>query len=360
MTRRGRKGLAGAICASLVLALGFAAEARKPRLRIERVDAARCAEGIIDVHGVEVELEGVLRARRLSEYRLVLDGKQGSRAERVTTFGKSGRPLYVVLLVQASESYGPALKAIKRGLELLVAALPRETRYALLAYHAEVEQLTARAPKRRVSSALDRLQPREGTTDLALLAGLRRGLKAAQASTAGARRLLIVISDGMDRMPDWAAFRRLGKRALKAGVPIFSVAFSPIDERGPLLNLGEIAKRSRGMLRWARKVEQIGPQLRNLGRAISGQLLLTFRMPDRCAAAHRVQLAAGALLSNPFPLPARVGQAAAKAEGQRKSEQGAGSHPWRWVALGALLLLAVGVLAGMTFWLVRGMRGGPK
>ncbi|MBW2733855.1 MAG: VWA domain-containing protein [Deltaproteobacteria bacterium] len=350
--------LACTCCACFVLLQGASADARKPRLRIEHLDARACARGVIDVHAVEVELEGVIRPRRLSEYRLVLDAKHEGRAENATSFGKSGKPLYVVILVQASESYGATLDMIKRGLERLFEALPPKTHYALLAYHAEVEQLTARAPLARARAALDRLEAHEGTTDLALLAGLRRGLKAAQVPSGDTRRLLIVISDGMDRMPDWEAFRRLGKRALKGGVAIFPIAFSPIDERGPLLNLGEIAKRSRGMLRWARKATDINAQLRQLGRAISGQLVLTFKLPDRCRVGHDVQLAGGALLSNVVRLEGRQGKVVKGSEASQG--KGAEDNPWRWVGFAGLLLLAVTALTGMTFWLLRAMRGSRR
>ena len=122
------------------------------------------------------------------------------------------------------------------------------------------------------------------------------------------------------------------------------------------MSSSEIAKRSRGMLRWARAAERIGVELRNLGRALSGQLVLTFRLPDRCARPHRVQLAAGALISNALPLLARSrsssAQGGAPAAGEKKE-----TSPWRWIGLGALLLILVSGLAGMTYWLIRGMGG---
>jgi hypothetical protein len=48
----------------------------------------------------------------------------------------------------------------------------------------------------------------------------------------------------------------VGNEARGLNAAIFPVGYSPLDERGPLLNLGEIAKRSGGTFRWAQQAAE--------------------------------------------------------------------------------------------------------
>src|SRR5205823_1645824 len=75
-------------------------------------------------------------------------------------------------------------------------------------------------------------------------------------------------------------FRALGDFAAARHVPIHSIAFSPTDERGPLLNLGEISKRSHGTFRWARSADDLRAQVEGLIEELNQQYVLTFRLDD--------------------------------------------------------------------------------
>jgi hypothetical protein len=65
------------------------------------------------------------------------------------------------------------------------------------------------------------------------------------------RKVLLVISDGMVR-DSQARFRTIGDRADAAGIRIDSIAYSPTDERRPLLALADLGNRSQGVFRWQR------------------------------------------------------------------------------------------------------------
>src|SRR6185503_7318303 len=91
-----------------------------------------------------------------------------------------------------------------------------------------------------------------------------------------ARRLIVVISDGLNSQMDRKTFKTLGDAAARARVPIHTIAFSPTDERGPLLNLGEMSKRSNGTFRWARTAEDLKAQIDTLADELNKQYVLTF------------------------------------------------------------------------------------
>jgi hypothetical protein len=157
---------------------------------------------------------------------------------------------------------------------------------------------------RQATAAIDALDPvRRADVDLGLDEALSLALRSL-GPPGGARRLVVVLSDGLNRSMKRDVFRGLGNRARQLRVPIHPIGFSSIDERGPLLNLGEIAKRSGGTMRWARMSTDIRGEFLNLAREIAEQQVLTFPMPSRCSAAHRVQITSGELTSQPLTAPA--------------------------------------------------------
>ena len=64
---------------------------------------------------------------------------------------------------------------------------------------------------------------------------------------------IVVVSDGLNYKMDSQPSARSARPRRKEPVPIHTIAFSPQDDRGPLLNLGELSKRSNGTFRWAQK-----------------------------------------------------------------------------------------------------------
>jgi hypothetical protein len=136
----------------------------------------------------------------------------------------------------------------------------------------------------------------------------------------------------------------VGSRARRLKIPIAPIAYSAIDERGPLLNLGELAKRSGGTLRWARTAADIGRELANLGREIRGQRILTFRVGDHCATDRPVRVIAGSLRSNEMA-----------AQLKREKEAEAESKPGVWLAV-VLLILAAGAMGFVTWLFVAGIK----
>jgi len=244
-----------------------------------------------------------------------VDGKQlDSKPVDTTTFGRSGRSLRLALVIETTMSYEADLERIKAGARDLLGVLPQGARVTVMTYDSQARRLLSNGTARQAQQVVDGIEPGTGLNpalDEALTLALRAlssgpGAPAGRAdsptrqpSSANQRLLLVLASDGINRLPKRDLFRGLGSRARAQGVAIYPIAFSPIDERGPLLNLGELAKRSRGTLRWARRAGDLRGELANLGREINGQLVLTYALPSWCERPHRIQVRRGQLVSNP-------------------------------------------------------------
>ena len=336
------------------------AGASKPRIRIERIDRSQCVSGgLLQIYAVEHELEGKLRRRPPAEFQL-MEGAAllAKRVARVVSFSKSGRPLVVAVVAQTTPSYESALPALRRGLGQLFEHLPPSARFTLFGYSWEVERLGTALAAAGAREALSRLESGESdNVDRSLLGALRSALQAVGRAPALARRIVIVISDGIDRLGTPMTFRRLGERALKEGAAIFSLAYTPIDERGPLLNLGELSKRSQGWLRWARSASELEARLAELGDELSGLSILSFQVGPRCRQALSLSLVAGALRSNTVTLgvmPAGQGGVAV----QRGAKGGAPSVAARLAALVAFIALILAVATTTVIYALRGRRAG--
>src|SRR5207247_708076 len=84
--------------------------------------------------------------------------------------------------------------------------------------------------------------------------------------------------------------QRRAARAARARVPIHTIAFSPTYERGPLLNLGEVSKRSNGTFRWARTADDLRAQIDTLTDELNKQYVLTFKLDLRSLEGKKFQL----------------------------------------------------------------------
>jgi len=315
------------------------ARASKPRLRLEWVDSGGCrGSGAVRAHLRDVELEGTLRVEPASAYRLVVDGKPlADPPVRDGVFEQADDPLWIALIIQASADLRADLDRIKAGVVTFIGQLPARSRLTVISYTWEVERRLSLGTPEAASRAVRGIEAGTEGGEVALVEAVQTGLRGLSAGPPF-RRLVVVVSDGLDRNPKRDVFRALGDSARRLRAPIFPVAYSPIDERGPLLNLGEIAKRSLGTLRWARRPGEIEQQLRMLAVEVGGQRVLTFRVPSGCAVAHEMQIQNGALRSN-------------RVRTEPSSEPAGRSPRWRrWLALGSaavVLVLLVFVVRGI-------------
>ncbi|MCS6914206.1 MAG: FHA domain-containing protein [Myxococcales bacterium] len=306
------------LLALLWLCLGAEALASKPKCRLER--AIRLGDRL-EVLASVVELEGDVVDKSAAEYRLFVDRKSVGRAIKAEPFERTRTESYIVLAVEISALYAGAIEPIKEALHALLESLPAGSKVKLILFGTEIDEHGAFMPPAALESAIDEINPDdEGDIQLvnALYAGLRalnkvkerdreQRLKDREAQKRPPpRTLMIVLSDGLNQIMDRRRFRQLGDDLRRAGVPLFPIAFSPRDDRGPLLNLGELAKRSIGTFRWAEKPENLKERFLSLAEELRQGQVLTFsgreverRVPEDLSQVV-LRLQCGDLVSNPL------------------------------------------------------------
>lgn len=186
----------------------------------------------------------------------------------------------IVLVIQAQIDYRDVLPAIVDALEqTLLANLPEHTQVAVLWYGASTsgDKLVS---KKAALAKLREVAPDE-STEVALLDSIERALpmlKKAKTTPPGRplRKMILVMSDGRDVSEDRDRVTRLGQRADKEGVRIHSFAFTPKDVRRPLLNLGELSRRSHGTFRWLRRADSWTNNFQQLVDEINKQYVVSY------------------------------------------------------------------------------------
>ena len=338
----------------VVLALAVSAHASKPRLRLERIDATNFeSDGTVRVFASVVELEGnVDDGRAAPSFVLEMNGKRLGRPEKMQQFQGAAEPLDLVLVIESSALYGPPkivvpppppplpkgkhepkqkgkaaqknkgnkiapellkqmvasaggepLDKVKDAVHALLEGLSPRVRVLMIDYGAELTAHTPFRPAAALESDVDDLAPDGDAGDLSLSRALDAALvqlNKPRPDGKPARRLIVVISDGLNSQMDRKTFKTLGDAAAKAHVPIHTIAFSPTDERGPLLNLGEISKRSNGTFRWARTADDLRAQMDTLTDELNKQYVLTWKIDARSLEGRAFRLRCEDLVSNPL------------------------------------------------------------
>ena len=255
----------------LALALAVSADASKPRLRLERIDASQFADdGTVRVFASVVELEGnVDESRATRAFVLRMNGKSVGPPVKAQQFQGAAEPLDLVLVVESSALYGPKkivvppppppapkggkhgdkttkgkaaaapkgkgnkiaagvlkqagsageepLDKVKDAVHALLEGLSPRVRVLLIDYGADVDVAHAvpRAGGGRAGD-VDDLAPDGDAGDLALSNAIRVALielNKPRPDGKPARRLIVVVSDGLNSQMDRKTFKTLGDAA---------------------------------------------------------------------------------------------------------------------------------------------------
>lgn len=263
--------LSVALFAGLLGGNRLAAGANRPLCRIEQPSVS--SDGIRALV-TQVDLQGQL----LPDPRVELEFLPGQLARPIhrRPLSQGEKKLYFVLLVEGSSAYAPATDAIRAALRGFLRALPPESQGELWQFGNRVEPPIGFRPLSYLQGLVDRYSAvSEG--ELQLVRAVRQGQSALTAlPDSGARRVLVVLADGYNPVMDRRLFQEVGIDLAEQQMPIFPVAFSPRDVRGPLRNLGELARHGGGTARWARTLADLEPQFAALARELISAEVVTF------------------------------------------------------------------------------------
>lgn len=309
--RRERHSLASLLLALAVpgaLGAGDApVAAERPRCRLE---LPAISDGSLRVLVTQVDLEGHLRRDAGLSLDLAPDpGKAALPTARRPLLPKE-KTLRFVLLIEGSAAYAPATDAVRGAARSFLRALPQDSTGEVWRFGNQVDAPRGFLPISHLLGAVDRYSATD-EGELQMVKAVRQGLTVlGGAGDPDTRRVLVLLSDGYNPVMDRRLFRAVGLELARRGVPLFSVAYSPRDVRGPLRNLGELSRHSAGTLRWARSMNDLEPQLVALAEELLAAEVVTFdaRAVERFGGAEaRLRVKCGEGFSNTcfLAVPAR-------------------------------------------------------
>ena len=217
------------------------------------------------------------------------------------TFGDTDSAIAIVIVVQATLDYQEVLPVITETLDTpLLGALDEKTTQIGVLPYGEAIGTGKLTPLKAARTKVTQLGHDGTAGDPALLETVERALvmlKKAKTQPEGRalRKMILVIGDGRDRAGDRERVTRLGDRAAKDGVRIHSFAYTPTDQRRPLLLLGELSKRSLGTFRWLQRGQADSwiPKFTQLLEEIQDQYVLTYYLgADEDPAGKKVKVVA--------------------------------------------------------------------
>ncbi len=294
-----RSGLGARLFVLVALALIAAtvspstAQAAKEYSRFERLDVepyfAHLARVRIWINLVHLEgslIDGV----KPEDLVLVAGGNRLKQVPGISRFEYTGDEMDIVVMVNmgAGSAFGNDDYSDK--IADFIAKLPKTARVAIVTYGGYVKSSgfddpskTARNWQKSFNNTEDESNPPR------LLYALDKAVKLLtkiepRLATTSTRKLIVLLSDGIDEQQDddiaRKGFVKLAKTASDAGIAIHSIGFSLVDNRRPLINLGEISKKTSGTFRWVRDGASFAPNLEALKAELRRQLVLTFYVPE--------------------------------------------------------------------------------
>jgi hypothetical protein len=351
---------------------GVQADRSYDRVTLDRVDVepstlpglARVRAFVSALSLTRTGRDHVLRLEGDRPWRLKIGSSDKRIPYAIGRYGQADAPTAVVVVVATSSEFAEALPAARAALrDVLVPGLPASAQVGVIGYGATVVDTGKLGPLRGAAERIDALTDSgPGAPDLVdPLETAIRVLRRVKTTPEGQpmRKLIVLVSDGRHVDPDRDVVTDLGARAGRAGIRIHSLAFAPATgSRGPLLNLGELSKRSLGTFRWIRLAGEQGwaQQVGNLTAEIQRQFVLTFFAPAEEIAGKQLTvsttIAGVELVSNRVKAPRLLcGKAECASDDYcvrgacvaRSTERGPGILGWLlWLVGGLVGLVVVG------------------
>jgi hypothetical protein len=128
-----------------------------------------------------------------------------------------------------------------------------------------------------IGSAVGQMAIDPEGTEVHMLDAVRTAIDLLKPHEKGARKLIILFSDGIDVNNEKKAFQEIGRRAQKDGIVIDTIGYAPF-EPGKLKFLLELTKQSYGTERVCKAPSEIGPRFSALLDEIQKQYVVTFAL----------------------------------------------------------------------------------
>ncbi len=286
---------------------GAADSSGPPWLKLDRVEVADSflhGHARVRVFVSAITLEGgTIPITGKKEWQLQLGSSKKRIPYLAGQWKEVDEDLAVMIVVNTGADFARELPKIQEALRQMLQALPKDTQVGVIGYADEIEGDRKVGSRDRAIEKIDELATSPVADQVELVSAVRRAVDALRRVKPskpgrGLRKLVVVISDGLDVEHDSSRFRGVGKRADDEHVRIHTLAYSVHNHRAPMVGLAELSKRSHGTFRLVYTKDSFAPNLTQLAKEIEQQYVLTFFVPADEVDGKRVRVIAKDITSN--------------------------------------------------------------
>ncbi len=279
----------------------------EPKLTLDRVEIEPSPLGpghIVRTYASAITLEGgVIPVVGKNAWQLFVGKRKIQAPYLATTTTSRPKPVAIAFVVAATFEFSQEMPSFTEAIQNTIATLPKDSKVWIASYS---ETTTGGHRPQKVRTAKKQLQqisPETVDGEAVLLQAVNRALSSLKSfrrrHPEEYRPMIVVLSNGVDSSSEKEKFFTVARRAHNLSIPIHSMAYSPSDNRYPLLGLGTLSKISRGTFRWIRSEAGISPQFANLSKEIAEQYIISFFTDGSELPNKKLTLHHGQLISNP-------------------------------------------------------------
>ena len=262
------------LCALLGPAPSYAQNAK---LRLERFGFDKLPD--LKVYITYVEEDGtVIAGRQASDFKLQVDSIDQGAGRVITSFDQAKEPIYVMAVVQVGGAVDERVIAeVKGGLRRVNDAVGSTPggRMGILSYADKTNRIIEFGTSTEVDAGIGKLALETEASESHMLDAVRTAIDLLKQQEKGRRKLVILVSDGIDVNNEKKNFTEIGNRAQLGGIVIDTVGYNAFDA-SKLRNLQEMTKRCYGTDRVAKAPTEIGPKLDGIVDEVQRQYIVQF------------------------------------------------------------------------------------
>lgn len=298
---------------------------RRPILRIDAIDTAKAPEIAVDI----TDLDGAQQAiidRKAKLYRLFIDRVPHQGAISRQNISKLNEAFALSFVIQVSPAMTSVHTEVVEAAKKILRALPSRSKVGLVAYTDVVVKEVKPTTIKKLDRALDDLRIRTDGIEVQLLDAVKDAIEGLDSQNLPKRKMIVVISDGLNANLETRAFSDLGRRARDKNIAIHSIGFAQIEAERLRRTLVELSRRSNGTFRFGKDAKSLSAACEDLKDEILNGIRLIFSIEKSCdGSLHELQLElASGQTSNPVGIELPKIAVKANQEGDSSDKEGLG------------------------------------
>lgn len=226
-----------------------------------------------------VEEDGtVIVGRQATDFKLIIGSVDSGVGRSLVTFDQAKEPIFVVGVVQVGGTVDEKVLAeAKAGMRRLNDAVGKTPggRMGILAYSSKTSRILEFGTATETDSAIGKLALDTESSEMQMLDALRTAIDLLKQQEKSRRKLIVLVSDGIDVNNEKKYFTEIGTRAQLGGIVIDTVGYNAFDA-SKLKFLREMTNRCYGTDRVAKVPADMGQKFNAIVDEIEKQYIVTF------------------------------------------------------------------------------------